>query len=64
MRFILFAALAAFLVLAGCGQSGPLYLPPGVQTPPPVTVPAPLTPGAQTPTTENPVGTGKDAITR
>lgn len=37
MRFL--AAFAAFLLLAGCGQKGPLYLrdspPPGVKPPKP-----------------------------
>lgn len=56
---------AALALLAGCGQSGPLRLPPGAETPPPAaTVPAQLPPGAQTPATQNPAVTGKDAPAR
>jgi len=59
MRLIPTLALAA-VVLVGCGQKGPLYLPAGSQPLPPASAtPANLPPGAQTPTTETPdAGTG------
>jgi predicted small lipoprotein YifL len=55
MRFIPMIVPAAALLLASCGQTGPLYLPPGSEpAPPAVATPANLPPGAQTPTSENP----------
>ena len=61
----------AFMVvasaLAGCGQSGPLRAAPGAVAPSPATAapaPAPLPPGAQTPATEAPLNTDRDAPRR
>ncbi len=59
MRLIATIVLSA-VMLCGCGQKGPLYLPAGVPPPPPpAATPANLPPGAQTPITETPdAGTG------
>jgi predicted small lipoprotein YifL len=64
MRPILITALAAAaIVLAGCGQKGPLVPAPGAPAPDAaVPPPAPLPPGAQRPSEQTPPGT--DAIRR
>lgn len=55
-RVLVWLALA--MLVAGCGQKGPLYLtkspPPSSEasSPPPTTEPAPAKPSSQSPTTE------------